>query len=128
MGSARMQRGRRRPPPQLPPRVPTVPTLLAAITAVILAFVIGRATAGGGSETTTRASKVDTTTTTTTQAPFTHVVGRGDTLSSIAAKYGISVGELKAANGITNDVAVLGAEYTIPRVATTTTSASTTVP
>lgn len=94
---------------------------------MVLAFVIGRATAGGDAET-TAASKVESTTTTTTARPFTHVIGPGDTLSSIAAEYGITLAQLKEANGITNDIAPLGVELNIPRAPKVTKTSSTTVP
>ncbi|WP_411825748.1 LysM peptidoglycan-binding domain-containing protein [Luteolibacter sp. AS25] len=43
-----------------------------------------------------------------------HTVGRGDTLWGISKKYGVSVSAIKAANGLTSDVAVLGAKLQIP--------------
>lgn len=43
-----------------------------------------------------------------------HTVVRGDTLWGIGKKYGVSVASIKAANGLTSDVAVLGAKLQIP--------------
>ncbi len=43
-----------------------------------------------------------------------HTVGRGDTLWGIGKKYGVSIDSIKAANGLTSDVAVLGAKLRIP--------------
>jgi len=40
--------------------------------------------------------------TTTTTIPDSYVVQEGDTLSAIAARFGLDVGELAAANGIAN--------------------------
>lgn len=51
----------------------------------------GRSGGGGGSTQPAPASE-----------SRTHVVGRGESLSTIAARYGLSVRELAAANGITN--------------------------
>src|SRR5581483_11163549 len=54
-----------RPRRQLPPFLPTVPTLLLGLLVVILAFVLGRATGGGGGEATVAAA-TDTTVPVTT--------------------------------------------------------------
>jgi len=46
--------------------------------------------------------------------PRRHVIARGDTLSEIASRYRVSVGELRAANGLKNDVLVVGKVLRIP--------------
>ncbi|KFK91865.1 MULTISPECIES: N-acetylmuramoyl-L-alanine amidase AmiB [unclassified Serratia (in: enterobacteria)] len=46
--------------------------------------------------------------------PSKHKVARGDTLSSIAARYGVSVSELKSANKLKSDVAPLDRTLIIP--------------
>ncbi len=103
-----LRRGRpaRRPgarPFRLPPRLPTIPTLLAGVTVVILAFVVGRATGGNEESTADKASTVASRSTTTTTAAATkHTVERGETLFSIASKYGVTAQQLAEANGITN--------------------------
>ncbi|MGL4860534.1 MAG: LysM peptidoglycan-binding domain-containing protein, partial [Enterobacteriaceae bacterium] len=43
-----------------------------------------------------------------------HTVQRGDTLSGIAVKYGVSMAELKRANKLTADTAILGQRLIIP--------------
>lgn len=43
-----------------------------------------------------------------------HTVVRGDTLSSICRRYGLSVKALKAENGLSSDLIVPGAVLTIP--------------
>lgn len=43
-----------------------------------------------------------------------HTVVRGDTLWGIGKKYGVTVDSIKQANGLTSDVAVLGAKLQIP--------------
>lgn len=54
-------------------------------------------------------------TTPTTAAPQTHTVVAGDTLSTIAATYGVKTGVLAAENGISNpDLIVIGRRLTIP--------------
>jgi len=47
-------------------------------------------------------------------APSTYVVSRGDTLSEIADRFGVSVGSLKAANNLSSNTIRLGQELTIP--------------
>ncbi|MBJ2067390.1 N-acetylmuramoyl-L-alanine amidase AmiB [Serratia odorifera] len=47
--------------------------------------------------------------------PSRHKVVRGDTLSSIASRYGVSVRELKSANKLKSDVAPLDRTLTIPQ-------------
>jgi len=43
-----------------------------------------------------------------------HTVVRGDSLWSISKKYGVSIDSIKQANGLTRDIAVLGAKLQIP--------------
>jgi LysM repeat protein len=43
-----------------------------------------------------------------------HTVVRGDTLGGIARKYGVTVAAIQQANGLKNDIAVLGAKLKIP--------------
>ncbi|MEP2777541.1 MAG: LysM peptidoglycan-binding domain-containing protein [Luteolibacter sp.] len=43
-----------------------------------------------------------------------HTVVRGDTLSGIGRKYGVSVAAIQQANNLPNDIAVLGAKLKIP--------------
>lgn len=48
-------------------------------------------------------------------AGLTHVVAPGETLSEIAARYGVTVGELAAANGIADpNVVIAGATLSVP--------------
>lgn len=113
---------------RIPPRIPTIPTLLAALTAVVLAFVIGRSTGGGG-EAEVSATPTSVSTTTTAPRLETHVVAQGESLSSIAASYGLSTEELASFNGITNiNHVFVGQKLSIPTavqptLATTTTKA-----
>ncbi len=48
------------------------------------------------------------------QVATVHTVVRGDSLWSIGKKYGVSVDAIKNANGLTRDIAVLGAKLQIP--------------
>lgn len=43
-----------------------------------------------------------------------HTVASGDSLWSISKKYGVSIDAIKQANGMTRDIAVLGAKLKIP--------------
>lgn len=47
-------------------------------------------------------------------APGNHKIRSGETLSSISKKYGVSIAELKAANGMTSDALRAGATLKIP--------------
>ena len=47
--------------------------------------------------------------------PSRHKVTRGDTLSSIATRYGVSVSDLKRVNKLKSDVAPLDRTLTIPQ-------------
>ena len=46
--------------------------------------------------------------------PAEHVVTRGETLSGIAASYGVSLGTLRTANGLSTDMVRVGAKLRIP--------------
>ncbi|MGJ8633691.1 MAG: LysM peptidoglycan-binding domain-containing protein [Luteolibacter sp.] len=52
--------------------------------------------------------------TTSTSSSKVHTVVRGDTLWGLSKEYGVSVDSIKQANGLTSDVAVLGANLQIP--------------
>ncbi len=54
------------------------------------------------------AGKTAAVTTVAASRPARHKVARGDTLSSIASRYGVSVGDLKRVNNLKSDVAPLG--------------------
>ena len=58
---------------------------------------------------------------TSAPATSTHVVQQGETLFRIATRYGITVDELRAANGITGDLIFAGQTLTIPAGAFTPT-------
>ena len=47
--------------------------------------------------------------------PIEHVVSRGESLSLLAQKYGVSVRELKAANNLSNDLVKIGQTLNIPK-------------
>lgn len=51
---------------------------------------------------------------TPTVAAKFHTVVRGDSLWSIAKKYGVPIDAIKQANGMTRDIAVLGSKLKIP--------------
>jgi LysM repeat protein len=83
--------------------LPTVPTVLIAGAAVVLAFIIGSATGGGGGSSVAATSQTSATVVaTTTTIPATHTVVLGDSLSSIAATYGLTTQELASFNNISN--------------------------
>jgi LysM repeat protein len=44
----------------------------------------------------------------------THTIVKGDTLGGIAKKYQVSIASIKAANGMTSDIVVLGRTLKIP--------------
>lgn len=44
----------------------------------------------------------------------THTIVKGDTLGGIARKYKVSIASIKAANGMTSDIVVLGKTLKIP--------------
>jgi LysM repeat protein len=107
-----------------------VPTLVAAAVVVVLAFVVGRSTAGGGGGTEVNAAPVAVSRTTTSTRTQTHTVAQGESLLAIASRYGVTLDELSAANGITNANHVFVGQVltippptivsTLPRVSTTT--------
>ncbi len=67
---------------------------------------------------------------TATGEQIVHKVLAGDTLGEIAQKYGVTVDEIKAANGLTSDTIRVGDSLIIPQKApaTTATPATTTTP
>ncbi|HIE4241369.1 TPA: N-acetylmuramoyl-L-alanine amidase AmiB [Serratia marcescens] len=67
--------------------------------------------AGKAAAVTTTVAKAKTPTKKTSK----HKVARGDTLSSIASRYGVSVGDLKRVNNLKSDVAPLDRTLTIPQ-------------
>jgi len=86
----------------VPQWLPTWPTILAALTAVVFAFILGRVTGGGGgdSEAAGEPNVGIETTTTISLTPSTHIVARGETAAAIAGQYGITVDELAIANNL----------------------------
>ncbi len=54
----------------------------------------------------------------TKKSASSHTVVKGDTLTSIARKYSTQVPALKSANGLKNDVLILGQKLTIPAAGT----------
>jgi LysM repeat protein len=86
---------------RIPAELPTGPTVLAAVTAVVLAFIIGRA-AGGGGEADTSSKPTHVASSTTTTAAVKHTVARGETLASIASQYGVTTAQIAQLNGITD--------------------------
>lgn len=59
-------------------------------------------------------TKTATATPTPTASVKTYIVASGDTLSKIAAKFGVTVTALKAANNLTSDTIKVGQKLTIP--------------
>ena len=116
----------------MPSALPTVPVLLFVVVAIVLAFVLGRATGGGGGGDNTAGANVAVTgsTTTTTLPPTYHVVKKGETLASIASQYGVTVNEIAIANNIGNiNLVYVGLRLKIPapsQALTSTTLAPTT--
>jgi LysM repeat protein len=82
--------------------LPLWPTIAIALAAVILAFIIGHVTAGGGGSTTSTTATTAASTTTTSAVPLTATVQRGDTLSAIASRFGVSPTALAQYNNITD--------------------------
>lgn len=71
----------------------------------------GNANNKPASNTTTQKKK---TSTTTNKAPSSHTVKKGESLSKIANKYGVTVAALKSANGLKNDNIRAGQKLKIP--------------
>jgi LysM repeat protein len=83
--------------------LPTIPTVLIAVAAVVLAFVIGNLTGGGGGSSVAATSQTTATVVaTTTTVPATHTVVVGDSLSSIAARFGLTTQDLAGYNNISS--------------------------
>jgi LysM repeat protein len=114
----------------LPPTLPTIPTILVAVTAVIVAFVFGHSTGGGDSSTaaTTPEVVVATTVPPTTLALESYTVAKGDTLASIATRFGVTADAIAAANAISDPSRIfIGQVLKIPAPGSATpTPASTT--
>jgi LysM repeat protein len=110
---------------QLPKRLPTTPTLLAAGAAVLLAFLVGHLTGGGSSSVATSAATAPVATTTSLPPlPTTHTVARGETLSSIAGALGLTTAQLASYNGIGNlNHVFVGEVLKIPPPTTASTAA-----
>jgi LysM repeat protein len=103
--------------------LPTIPTVLIAAAAVILAFVIGHLTGGGGGGSAVATSQTTATVAaTTTTVPATHTVAVGENLSSIAAIFGLTTQDLAAYNNISNvNHVFVGEVLKIPPATTPTT-------
>jgi len=112
---------------QLPARLPTTPTLLAAGAAVLIAFLVGHLTAGGSTSVGTSATTASVATTTSLPPPpTTHTVAPGETLSSIAGALSLTTAQLASYNGISNlNHVFVGEVLKIPPPTTPTTAAPT---
>jgi LysM repeat protein len=107
--------------------LPTIPTVLIAVAAVVLAFIIGHATGGGGGSAAVATSQTSpTVVATTTTVPATHTVAVGESLSSIAAMFGLTTQDLAAYNNISNVNHVFTGEVIKIPPATTPTTVPTT--
>jgi len=105
--------------------------------ALVLAGALLAACGGGGDDdddtsagtTSTSAAVVQTTrpAATTTTVPATYIVQAGDSLSAIAAKFGVKTADLATANGITDPNKIfVGQELIIPTPSPTDSVATTT--
>jgi LysM repeat protein len=110
--------------------LPTIPTVLIAVAAVVFAFVIGHATGGGGGGGSAAATSQTSPTVvaTTTTVPATHTVAPGESLSSIATAFGLTTQDLAAYNNISNVNHVFTGEVIKIPPATGPATAPTTVP
>jgi LysM repeat protein len=107
--------------------LPTIPTVLIGVAAVVLAFIIGHATGGGGGSAAVATSQTSpTVVATTTTIPATHTVAVGESLSSIAAMFGLTTQDLAAYNNISNVNHVFTGEVIKIPPATTPTTVSAT--
>jgi LysM repeat protein len=107
--------------------LPVLPTIGVALLAVILAFVLGRVTAGGEAEVQTASATTLESTTTVSSAPIYHVVQENESLSAIAAQYGLTTDELAIANNIGDaNTVFVGQRLVIPSPPPATTLPSTT--
>ena len=110
------------------PTIPVVPTVVIAVVVVVLAFALGRVTAGGGDDDGTAVNAAALQATTTTVEQLTHTVGSGESLLGIASQYGVTAEAIAFVNGLSNQNHVfVGQVLKIPPsklapVATTTTS------
>ncbi|WP_246943343.1 LysM peptidoglycan-binding domain-containing protein [Bacillus pinisoli] len=105
-------------------RLPTlkVSTVKVMVGAILLSTIgLGTFASKG-----VQASTVETTTQ-ATDPKISHKVKRGDTLSGISKKYGVSVEALKRINQLTSDIIKIGQVLTIPSGLNMTDNVSTTV-
>lgn len=77
-------------------------------------FATGKAATATTVDPTPTSSASPSATPTPTSTAKTYVVKAGDTLGAIAAKYGITVAKLKAANNLTSDLIKIGQVLVIP--------------
>jgi LysM repeat protein len=94
----------------------------AAMASLLLLAIPGCGRSGGGEAIEAASTTTTAAATTTTQAPDPpYVVQPGDSLSAIAERFGVSVDEIAAANGITDvDTITAGDTLVIPRGPSTT--------
>ncbi|MBF7994771.1 N-acetylmuramoyl-L-alanine amidase AmiB [Rahnella laticis] len=71
--------------------------------------------AGTRTSTASSSSRASATTAKATKKPAKHTVKRGDTLSAIASKYGVSMNDIKTANHMKSGEVQLGQTLTIPQ-------------
>ena len=88
-----------------------------AVMETTVAAVTGKKTTSATSSqkaNTTKAATQKTTPKATTASPSTHTIKKGETLSVIARKYGVTIAALKTANGLKNDNIRAGQKLKIP--------------
>ena len=88
-----------------------------AVMETTVAAVTGKKTTSASSSqkaNTTKAATQKSTPKATTASSSTHTIKKGETLSVIARKYGVTVAALKSANGLKNDNIRAGQKLKIP--------------